>query len=167
MAKLRRLLGLQVLPDVLSRWAQLPSPGAQPALRWQQDSLWDTDVNSLCTIPKSKSCWSPQPFRGAVASPRWHKRDTKIFPCSCTVMDIFQEQPAMSWTLLWLTAGSSSTKGTAGPYWSPAEGAGETLGGLYSWEPYLGLQPDLTRHSSWSLPDKCQQFLSVTIIPLI
>lgn len=32
--------------------------------------------------------------------------------------------------------------------WSPAEGAGETFGGLYSWEPYLGLQLDLTRHSS-------------------
>ena len=75
-----------------------PGPSFSPLGRRQPSLLPDSRnvceilmVNSLCATPKPKSCRSPQPFRGAMASPRCQKRDTKIFPCSCTVMGIFQD----------------------------------------------------------------------------
>lgn len=62
--------------------------------------------------------------------------------CSRPAMSIFQEQPAASWALLWLTGGRSSIKGMAGEHWSPTEGVGEAFGGLFSSESLPDLQLD-------------------------
>lgn len=175
MVKLRRMLGSQtlrwLLTAVLSCRALLPSPGVQPALNapWQQEWLGGTDINSVCSIPNSKSFGQPRSSRRALVTPPWHERDTKVLPCSHTV--IFQ---AFFQCILQCPEQSCNLQLAAAPSkaWLKHTGAlqKEQMRRLGAFIPgshilvYSQTWQD-TPVSAW--PDKHQWFLSVTIISSI
>lgn len=175
MGKLRRTLGSQtlrwLLTAVLSCRALLPSPGVQPALNapWQQERLGDTDMNRVCTIPNSKSFGQPRSSRRALVTPPWHERDTKVLPCSHTV--IFQ---AFFQCILQCPEQSCNLQLAAAPSkaWLKHTGAlqKEQMRHLGAFIPGRHI---LVYSQTWqdapvsAWPDKHQWFLSVTIISSI